>query len=386
MIFQPPDLTAQERAVIDRIEELKSSLGYRVSSTPKRWSGLLRRITFARAVRGSNSIEGYTVTLDDAIAAAEGEEPLDAQKEAWAAVMGYRTAMTYVLQLAGDPHFGYSADLLRSLHFMMMQYNLAKNPGRWRPGSIFVRDDERGEVVYEGPDADLVPDLVGELLASLSSPPSGLPGLVLAAMAHLNLVMIHPFSDGNGRMARCLQTLVLARSGVLAPPFASIEEYLGKNTRAYYDVLAQVGGGSWQPLRDAKAWIRFCLTAHYRQAKTLLIRTKEIQRLWDSLEIEVSSRGLPERTLLALADAAVGLRVRNATYRPIAEISEQQASRDLKTLVEQGLLVPQGEKRGRFYTAGESVRLLRGKTREAGTIEDPFEAEAPFLPGLGPPR
>jgi Fic family protein len=386
MIFQVPDLTPQEIEVIDRIEELKSSLGYRVSSTPKRWSGLLRRITFARAVRGSNSIEGYVVTLDDAIAAAEGEEPLDARKEAWAAVVGYQTAMTYVLHLAGDPHFSYSADLLRSLHFMMMQHNLGKHPGRWRPGSIFVRDDERSEIVYEGPDVDLVPDLVRELVLFLSSPPSGLPGLVLAAMAHLNLVMIHPFSDGNGRMARCLQTLVLARSGVLAPPFASIEEYLGRNTHAYYDVLAAVGGGAWQPERDARAWIRFCLTAHYRQAKTLLIRTKEIQRLWDALELEVSRRGLPERTLLALADAAVGLRIRNATYRPIAEISEQQASRDLKALVEQGLLVPQGEKRGRFYTAGESVRLLRGKTRGAGTVEDPFEAEAPFLPGLGPVR
>ncbi len=43
----------------------------------------------------------------------------------------------------------------------------------------------------------------------------------------LNLVLIHPFRDGNGRMARCLQTLVLAREGMVSPIFASIEEYLG---------------------------------------------------------------------------------------------------------------------------------------------------------------
>jgi Fic family protein len=371
MLFQTPDLDPQEEDVLYRVDELKRILGHAVSDQPRRWYGLLRRTTFARAVKGSNSIEGYDVSLDDAIAAAEGEEPLDAKTEAWANVRGYQVAMTYVLQLAGDIHFRYSADLLRSLHFMMLQHTLAKNPGRWRPGPIFVYDDEREERVYVGPDAELVPGLVDELLGFLNGNP-GMPGVIKAAMAHLNLVMIHPFSDGNGRMARCLQTMVLARSGVLAAPFSSIEEYLGRNTRAYYDILATVGGGSWQPERDARPWIRFCLTAHYRQASTLLLRTREIGRLWDALEEEVARRGLPERTLLAMGDAAVGLRVRNATYRPIADITEGLAGKDLKTLVAQGLLVPQGEKRGRFYVASEELKAIRAKTRETRRVEDPF--------------
>lgn len=372
MIFETPPLATKEIEVLERIDDLRRALGHRVGTSPKRWYGLLRRITFARAVRGSNSIEGYDVSLDDAIAAAEGEEPLDAKTEAWAAVTGYQSAMTYVLQLADDPHFSYSPDLLRSLHFMMLQYKLAKNPGRWRLRPIFVRDDERDEVVYEGPPADLVPGLVGELLADLNAG-SEAPRIVQAAMAHLNLVMIHPFSDGNGRMARCLQTLVLARGGVLAPQFSSIEEYLGRNTRAYYDVLADVGAGSWHPERDARPWIRFNLTAHFRQATTLLHRTRDLQRLWDALEEEAAKRGLPERSLLALSDAALGLRVRNATYRPMAEISDNLASRDLKTLVEQGLLVPEGEKRGRYYVASAALQAIRSRTREATRVEDPFE-------------
>ncbi|HYO11785.1 MAG TPA: Fic family protein [Thermoanaerobaculia bacterium] len=374
MLFQTPTLDAKEQEVLDRIEELKRTLGYTVSATPKRWYGLLRRVTFARAVRGSNSIEGYDVTLDDAIAAAEREEPLDAKSEAWAAVTGYQAAMTYVLQLADDPHFSYSADLLRGLHFMMLQHKLTRNPGRWRPGPIFVREDERDMIVYEGPPADQVPGLVHELIGYLNTGATEVPGILKAAMAHLDLVMIHPFSNGNGRMARCLQTLVLARSGVLAPPFASIEEYLGRNTRAYYDVLEEVGGGSWHPERDARPWIRFCLTAHYRQATTLLLRTRELQRLWDALEEEISRKGLPERTMLALADAAIGLKVRNATYRPIAEISDNLAGRDLKILVEHGLLVAEGEKRGRIYVASDALKAIRARTREARRVEeDPFE-------------
>lgn len=385
MIFQPPQLEAKELEVLARIDELKRLLGHSVSGTPKRWHGLLRRTTFARAVRGSNSIEGYDVSLEDAIAAAEGEEPLDPKTEAWAAVQGYQTAMTYVLQLAGDPHFSYSADLLRGLHYMMLQYKLSKNPGRWRPGSIFVHDDERNEVVYEAPGAELVPSLIHELLTSLNEAPLSMHNILKGAMAHLNLVMIHPFSDGNGRMARCLQTLVLARGGILAAPFSSIEEYLGRNTRPYYDVLAEVGAGTWNPQRDTRPWIRFCLTAHYRQATTLLLRTQELQQLWDELEREVASKNLPERTILVLADAAHGLRVRNATYRPIAEISENLASRDLKSLVEQGLLISAGEKRGRFYVASERLKAIRTRTRVPKRIGDPFvdpPEREPLLPGM----
>jgi Fic family protein len=371
MLFQAPTLDEQEETVLNQVSELRRLLGHAVGEQPRRWYGLLRRSTFARAVKGSNSIEGYDVSLDDAIAAAEGEEPLDPKTEAWANVSGYQLAMTYVLQLASDAHFRYSADLLRSLHFMMLQHSLPKKPGRWRSGPIFVWDDEKDERVYVGPDAELIPALVDELLSFLNEN-QGMHDVLKAAMAHLNLVLIHPFSDGNGRMARCLQTMVLARGGILAAPFSSIEEYLGRNTRPYYDVLAAVGGGGWHPERDARPWMRFCLTAHYRQATTLLLRTREISRLWDALEEEVAARKLPDRTLLALADAANGLRVRNATYRSIADITENLASKDLKSLVQQDLLVPQGEKRGRFYTATAVLQAIRTRTRESRRVEDPF--------------
>ena len=373
MLYQAKTLGDKEKEVLAQIESLRRELRYAVGQNPRRWQGLLRRSTFARNIRGSNSIEGYNVTVEDAIAAAAGEEPQDADAVAWAAVTGYRQAMTYVLQLADDPHFRYSADLLRALHFMMMHHDLGKNPGRWRPGPIFVRDEGTGEVVYQGPESSAVPGLVDELVAQLEGA-SKSDGVVRAAMAHLNLVLIHPFSDGNGRMARCIQTLVLARTGVLAPQFSSIEEYLGRNTRDYYAVLAQVGGGAWHPRRDVRPWVRFCLTAHYRQATTLLRRSREMEKLWGALEIEIARAQLPERAMLALADAAFGWRVRNTTYRSAAEISDQLASRDLKVLVDAGWLTPKGERRGRHYVASKRLLELRGATAADKRVPDPFTA------------
>lgn len=353
MLFAQPRLTKADAAVVDRVHGQWQRLRHLVAE-PRRWTGLLRRVTLARAIRGSNSIEGYTVTIDDAFAALDSEEPMAAADTTWAAVTGYRNAMTYVLQLAADEDFAYSEDLLRSLHFMMQSYDLGKRPGRYRKGDVHVVDEDRGRVVYTGPDPDVVPALMFELTEWLGT--AGGPAVVRAAMAHLNLVMIHPFRDGNGRMARCLQALVLARENVGAPEFCSIEEYLGDHEQAYYDVLAEVGRGSSRPANDAAPWVRFCLVAHYRQATSVLRRNKEAERLWLAAEREVEAHSLPPRVVAPLYFAMSGRRLRNATYRQVQEVSPNVASRDLTELVRVGLLEPFGEKRGRYYLPVQRLR------------------------------
>jgi Fic family protein len=374
MLFDLPAIGEQEAVACERVEDLRKRLRLQLFE-PRRWLGSLRRLSFARAIQGSNSIEGYNAALDDVAAAAIGEEPLDADTETKLALWGYREAMTYVLQLASELDFEHSEQLLKSLHFMMTSHDLTKRPGLWRPGTIYVRNDETDEIVYEGPDVDLVPALMGELVDGLNKPDSA-PAMVRAGMAHLNLVMIHPFRDGNGRMARCLQTLILAREGVLAPQFCSIEEYLGRNTETYYAVLGDVGGGSWQPERDTRPWVRFILTAHFRQAQTLLRRVRESEQLWAALETLAARKTLPDRVIPALFDAALGLRIRNATYRTIEEgMSEQTAGRDLRLMVDRGLLEPHGQKRGRHYIATEELaaawHAIRAK-RNPRSNEDPF--------------
>ncbi|HST50038.1 Fic family protein [Jatrophihabitans sp.] len=378
MLFQAPVLDAEELAVLRQLDELKKSLRYSLHE-PKRWNGSLRRLSFARNIQGSNSIEGFDAALDDAAAVAVGEEPLDVTIQTRLALEGYRTAMTYVLQLSEEADdFRYSTQLLKSLHFMMTGYALANRPGRWRAGPVYVHRAETDEIVHEGVDIDFVPGLMEELVGYLDAGDD--VTIVKAAMAHLNLVMIHPFRDGNGRMARCLQSLVLAREGVLSPVFMSIEEYLGRNTPAYYQVLGEVGGGSWRPERDARPWIRFVLTAHLRQARTLRQRVRDSERLWSALVKLVGDED--DRALLALYDAAFGFRIRRGTYRKIVaeggeEISEQTAGRDLKSLADRGFLLPHGERRGRYYVAAPSVRnLLRDvkKDRDPRDDRDPFSS------------
>ncbi len=375
-IFQPPAPDAKELAVIERIKTLKDHVHNLVVTSPSQWQGVLRRTLMARAVRGSNSIEGYKVSIPDAIAAASREEPLETPAPTWREIVGYQTAMTCVLQVVKDPLFRVSTDWIRSLHFMMLGHDESRNPGRYRPGAIFVRDDEAKEIVYSGPDADIVPGLMDEMVESIRiATAEKVEPTIVAAMGHLNLVMIHPFSDGNGRMARCLQTLILGLHGTRAPVFSSIEEYLGssRNTPLYYEVLADVGGGGWHPERDTRPWIRFCLKAHLHQAMTVLARSREHQKLAALLEGELRQRALPERLIFALLDAAFTHVVRNGTYRSIADVSQQIAGRDLGLAVDNGFLVPKGESRGRYYVASDQLKEWRKQTAETKSFPDPFE-------------
>ncbi len=371
LLFATPELDLDDQRVLAEIDQVRASLAT-VLRAPKRWDGLLRRTSTARAIQGSNTIEGYTVSESDAVAAVDDEPPLTADEATWAEIVGYRRVLTYVLNVATEPGFVIDEAVLRSMHFMLLEHDLSKSPGRYCTREIFVRDDRRGLDVYEGPGADQVPGLMRALSESLASS-TGEEPLVRGAMAHLNLVMIHPFRDGNGRMARALQTMVLAQDDLVEPTFSSIEEWLGNNTQNYYDVLAATGHGSWQPRRDATMWVKFNLRAHHMQAHTVRRRFDEAEAQWQNIDELLATHKLNERVGAALFDAMLGLRVTRPSYIKLTELDERTATRDLVAAAAAGLLEARGERRGRHYVAGAPLREIQERLRASRKpLEDPY--------------
>lgn len=370
MIYEAPELTGLDEQVLGRIQALRDELRFYLSA-PRRWYGTLSRVMMARTVQASTSIEGYQSTVDETAAIIDGEEVAGVDEDTRRAVSGYRDAMTYVLQLTrpsspGTPRMDVS--LLKSLHFMMVGHDLSTNPGQWRPGAVWVRDGT-GNPVYEALDRDVVEPLITELVAYVNNCSS--PALITAAMAHLNLALIHPFSDGNGRMARCLQSFVLGGAfGDLSPVFSSIEEYLGRNTAGYYAALTETADGSWSPERSARPWIQFCLTAHYHQASTVRRRIDRFEARWDRCEQAVARSRLADRTIDALMHSAQGWTLSRSLYMAIVksasgeQVSEAMATRDLAAMAAAGLLEPVGEKRGRHYLPSESLKAMEREIRD----------------------
>ena len=164
------------------------------------------------------------------VAVASGERVPDPNDDDRMALSCYARAMDHVGVMSDDPVFEWVDRVILDLHFDACYFQKDQDPGQYRRQGIEVTRPGGGPPAYVGPPFETVPELMREVVEWLGHGDLDAHVAVRAAMAHLHLVSVHPFRDGNGRVSRIVQSLVLAREGLLAPEFVSIEEYLGFNT------------------------------------------------------------------------------------------------------------------------------------------------------------
>jgi Fic family protein len=352
MIYSVPSLTPGLEERLDELKRLRDALGGRIA-TRSRWMGSLRRQVRASSIESSTSIEGFSVSPEEALALTSGREaaPGDDDRQA---VACYARAMDHVGTMGVDPSFRWLDRVILDLHFDACYFQRDQDPGLWRAGPIGVTGAD-GSLEYRGPAGEEVVGLIDELLDWLANGDLDLDVVVRAAMAHLNLISVHPFRDGNGRISRIVQSLVLAREGLASPEFFSIEDYLGDHTREYYAALRQAQGGSYQPQRDAGEWVAFCVEAHIAQARQRLAQIEQAAGRWQRLEDLVAGRNWPERLLIALEQSLRGGTER-AGYSEEAEVSPATASADFRRLLDAGLVEQRGRGKNVNYIASERLR------------------------------
>lgn len=354
MIHATPSTDAKLERRLSDLDELHRRLGREVAS-PAAWMGTLRRLAQTLAVESSTSIEGFHVPHDEALAIVAGRTPTDPTDENRMAVACYARAMDHVGAMADDPSFRWLDRVILDLHFDACRFQRDKSPGRWRTGPIGVTGGD-GRIVYAAPDAIEVPALMSEVVDWLENGDRSAHVAVRAAMAHLHVVSVHPFRDGNGRVSRIVQSLVLARDGIVSPEFASIEEYLSTHTADYYEALRRVqGAGRYDPRRDVRSWVMFCVDAHLEQARRRLRQIEEAGNRWDRLEQVVEAHDWPDRLVLALEQALIGGTDR-ARYAMEADIALVTATGDLRRLLDAGLLTPLGAGRTARYAPSGALR------------------------------
>jgi Fic family protein len=353
MIFTTPSLSPHLLSLLEELTTLRQELKQEVT-TPGRWMGSLRREVRANSIESSTSIEGYSVSPEEALALTSGRQTPDQGEENRQAVACYARAMDHVGTMALDPSFHWLDRVILDLHFDACYFQRDKDPGLWRTGPIGVTAPD-GSLEYRGPDGGAVVDLMAEVVAWLAEGDLDADVVVRAAMAHLHVVSVHPFRDGNGRVSRIVQSLVLAREGLASPEFFSIEEYLGSHTQEYYAALRETQGGSYQPARDATGWVEFCLQAHLAQARQRLAQVERAAARWQRLENIAESRRWPDRLVIALEQSLLGGTDRGR-YGDEANVSPATASADFRRLLDAGLVLQRGRGRNIGYVASEGLR------------------------------
>jgi Fic family protein len=311
-------------------------------------------------------MEGVPITVDDALRILAGDPPEHVSQADQALVRGYRDAMTYVQRRADDGLLVWNRELVVAVQGRVLAGNLASGAARLRQRATWVTNSMTGEVVFQPPDFEHVPDLVDEVCRTMEE--AEWHPAVAAAWVHVALAAIHPFRDGNGRTARVLASLTMYRGGFRHPEFTNLEEWWGRHTPSYYSAFECLGSG-FDRAADVTPFVRAHVMAQVTQVHGLALRQRTEGLLWTALENLLEDHGLNPRLANALYDAFFARSVTTGYYRDLIQASPATARNDLQTAAAAGLLTPVGQTRGRRYEPGP--RLMTAVARVVGADVEP---------------
>jgi len=223
--------------------------------------------------------------------------------------------------------------------------------GQWRTEGVAVVYGAFGQekVHYEGVPAELIDQEMSSFFTWWEDS-SQIDGLLRAAIAHFWFVMIHPFADGNGRLARVLTEMALAQDEQLAIRYYSLSSQIMDERARYYKMLQENQGAS----RDITLWLEWFLEMFCKSIKKskLLIEIVLVKdAFWQkNNQIEVSTR--QRKVLNKLLDVGQGNfegGLTTRTYAALTKVSKATAFRELADLLEKGMLQRNASK-------GRSVR------------------------------
>jgi len=222
--YQPPlTLTAK---MLSLVADISEQIGQLSAGDDNRQTPQLRRGNRIRTIQASLAIENNTLSVEQVTAVLEGKRVLGLPRE----IQEVRNAFSaYESMPQWAP--GERADLLRAHELLM--YGLIDDAGRFRQAGVGIYRDE--QLVHMAPPASRVMHLVDDLLKWQSA--SDWHPLIVSCVFHYEFEFIHPFADGNGRMGRLWQTLILSQwRPVLA--YLPVEAVIREQQDAYYAALS----------------------------------------------------------------------------------------------------------------------------------------------------
>jgi len=319
------------------------------------WEAKFKEEARVRTVHFGTRIEGNELNFSQAKRVMEGEEVMARDRDIQE-VINYRNVLDYIDKLG--ERYGlsgpagvsarYTESWLKKIHQLTIEKILeGKKSGKYREARVVVKNSQTGEVSFRPPLPLEIKVQIEEFFDWLNSDMGkDIHSILRAGITHYELARIHPFVDGNGRVARAYALLVLFREGYDIKQFFSIEEYFDKNADEYYKALQAVT----KKRGDLTPWIEFF-------TKALAIELTKIKERVRSLSIDFRWRDRLGRQI-ALSERQIKLieyltdndkLFMKEARKILPDVSDDTVLRDIKDLMEKGVLKKRGKTKAAYY-------------------------------------
>jgi len=310
-----------------------------------------------RAVHYGTHIEGNELDLSQAERVVMGQQVIARERDI-KEVINYRRVMDYIGQWGQQVLKGniqtLDEALIMHLHRLTVEHIMpAEVCGTYRTSQVVIKSSLSGEVVFRPPLPPAVPLSMADLLTFINTTTATQVHPVLqSAIVHYEFVRIHPFLDGNGRVARALSTLILFRHGYDIRRFFSLEEYFDSDASRYYAALQSVekAGG------DMTEWLTYF-------TEGLAIELGKIRHKVETVSVDAKLKEkmggepylLSERQLAILEYIQKTGYIENKIYESLFPmVSEDTILIEMQKLVKAGILQKKGKTKGVKYILAAS--------------------------------
>lgn len=300
-----------------------------------------------RTVYHGTHIEGNELSQNQAEKAMMGESVVARDRDIQE-VINYRLVMERIDKSANDnSELAITEDFIKELHKLTVQKILAPEKcGTYRAAQVVVKNSLTGQVTFRPPLPIAVPIQLKNLFEFINKSDEIHP-VLKSGIVHYEFVRIHPFVDGNGRVARALSTYILFREGYDIRKFFSLEEYFDRDALRYYDSLQSVDKNDG----DLSVWLEYF-------TEGLSIELSKIKEKIEKISVDVSIKrklgGAPllltERQLKIIEYIQKTGFLQNQAFKSLFPmVSEDTVLNELKSLLKSGIIKKSGKTKGAKY-------------------------------------
>lgn len=208
-----------------------------------------REDALVRTVHYGTHIEGNELNLSQAERVLAGQEVVARERDIQE-VINYRKAMNFISELQTrlpdgqvvNSKLQIDEEMIKKIHKITVNKILSEEQrGEYRKTQVVIKNSQTNEVSFRPPEPSVVSSQINDLIAFINnSSVQDIHPVLKSGIVHYELARIHPFVDGNGRVARAISTLILFLEGYDIRKFFSLEEYFDSNASRYYEALQSV--------------------------------------------------------------------------------------------------------------------------------------------------